>query len=71
MRYERRHPAIVPSGSRLAWLIMDSAHTTTYTRKILDPKTQKRIEEVFTQMCGVCPIQPSFRNATDGGLAER
>ncbi|XP_055840380.1 uncharacterized protein LOC129907978 [Episyrphus balteatus] len=29
MEYERRHPAIVPNGSRLAWLIMHSAHSAT------------------------------------------
>lgn len=29
MNYERRHPAIIPKRSRLAWLVMDSAHRVT------------------------------------------
>lgn len=29
MSYERKHPAIIPKRSRLAWLVMDSAHRAT------------------------------------------
>ena len=55
MEYERRHPAIVPNGSRLAWLIMHSAHSATkhgavqvMMQHILDSKDPKRAKKLST-----------------------
>lgn len=34
--YEQRHPPIIPNGSRLAWLIIDSAHRMTKHGSVQD-----------------------------------
>lgn len=67
LTYERKHPPVVPRGSRLAWLIMDQAHrrcahggvqvTAYYVRQnFWIPRLRDELKN-FTKKCVICVRQ--------------